>query len=364
MISISDLFVARSKKLFWKRLPDDQVIPKLAGPAFVKDQAHYVLRLREMYVKYGRILWRKYYPVLHSYTKMGKDEEHSVAGPGQLRELGDSRLDRIVTLNHRLCGPTPYRGEEVEVLVGLYSVPGQDSLKALVKTVGEIASLGGIALGQVPQIAALVKSGVESIVGLDTATLQVGVHDAFFKDNPFKPGVYVGVNAPADEVTFDQLWFKDGNLVKGRSPQVAESYEDHDYMVLAVESHPTRDDWRSLPPVVEYEPKFHEILARNGPSPDEKRKQLGNLWGTFKQEILAASYLTEPDRDNIADSISADLNRRLKKLAEPHPFETRSFGAGGLTMEIPAAGFDLMYVENRAEAGVVTGAFKGNPFEA
>jgi hypothetical protein len=362
MISISDLFIARSKKLFWKCLPDHQVIPKLASPAFVNDQAHYVLRLREMYVKYARILWRKYYPVLHSYTKMGKAEEHAVAGPGQLRELGDSNLDRIVNLNHRLCGPTPYRGEEVEVLVGLYSVPGQDALKALVKTVGDIASLGGIALGQVPQIAELVKSGVESIVGLDTATLQLGIHDAFFKNNPLKPGVYVGVNAPANEVTFDQLWFKDGHLLKGRSPQVAKPYEDHDYMVLAVESHQTRDDWRSLPPVVEYEPKFHEILARNGPSPDEKRQQLGALWGSFQQAILAAPYLTEPDRDNIAASISADLNRRLKKLAEPHPFETRSFGEGGPTVEIPMAGFDLVDVEDRAEAGVAKGAFAGNPF--
>src|SRR5207245_1819039 len=106
--------------------------------------------------------------------------EHSIAGPGQLRELGEANLERIVNLSYRIAGPTPFRGDEVKMLCGLYSVPGQDAAKALIDTVGALAGLGGIALGQAPQIAAVVKQGVESVLGLNEATLQLGISDTFF----------------------------------------------------------------------------------------------------------------------------------------------------------------------------------------
>ena len=364
MSRISDLFVAKSQKLLWKRLPDNQVVAAKPTEVFAPDQAHYVLRLREMYLRTARFLWRKFYPVLHAYTRMGATEEHAVAGPGQLRELGDANLERVVNLNHRLSGPTPFRGGEVELLVGLYSVPGQDALKALVKTVGDIAGLGGIALGQVPQIADLVKTGVESILGLDSAELRMGVRDAFFKDNPIKTGIYVGVNAAADQVPLNQLWFRDGRLLKGRDPMVAKAYDDFDYLVLGVESHPTRDDWRGLPVVVEYEPRFQEVLARAGATPDQKRQEFKQLWGPYKAALQAAPYLTIPDHDNIADSVGADLNRRLKSLEAGTPFETRSFGPDGKQTQVPTAGFDLLYVEDRAAAGAAARTAIGNPFDS
>src|SRR5204863_7851586 len=113
---------------------------------------------------------------------------------------------------------------------------GQDAVRALVKMVGDLAALGGVALGQVPGIANAVKEGVESILGLDSASLQLGVHDTFFADNPLRGGVYLGVSAPAGEVqgVLGQLWVRDGRLVKGRDPSTAAPYEGPDYMVLAV----------------------------------------------------------------------------------------------------------------------------------
>jgi hypothetical protein len=369
-MDILGIFRAKSQQLFWQRLPDDHVVDGSRGETVEKDQAYFVIRLREMYLLYARKLWRKYYPVLHGYTKHLQGEEQAVAGPGQLRELGDANLDRIVNLNHRLAGPTPYRGDDVTLLVGLYSVPGQDAARALVKTVGDLASLGGIALGQVPQIAAAVKAGVESILGLNDARLQMGVHDAFFRDNPLRAGFYVGASAPAAQVDVNRLWVKGGRLFQGEDPVVAKPYADYDYMVLAVERHDTRDDWPGLPGIAEYEAKFAGVLSDNALTVDDKRKKLGELWAPFRQALATSPYLTEPDREGIAHGVSENLKDRLKKLGGGNPFlETRAWRDPRVESK-PAAAFDFLDVADYTDRGDAESvrraqaALAGNPFRS
>src|SRR2546423_47865 len=99
------------------------------------DEAYFVVRMKEMFLGRIRLLWRKYYPVLHGFTEYAGVEEHAIAGPGQLQDLGNLNLDHVITLNYRLTGPTPYKGGDISLLVGLYSVPGQDAAKALISTV-------------------------------------------------------------------------------------------------------------------------------------------------------------------------------------------------------------------------------------
>jgi hypothetical protein len=147
-MSILDVFRAKARQLFWQRLKDDRVVGGSQGKVIDKGQAYFVVRMREMYLRYSRKLWRKYYPVLHAYTRHLQGEEQTVAGPGHLRELGDTNLDKVVNLNHRLAGPIPYRGDEVSLLVGLYSVPGQDAVRALVKTLGDLSKVEGQSPGR------------------------------------------------------------------------------------------------------------------------------------------------------------------------------------------------------------------------
>jgi hypothetical protein len=101
------------------------------------------VRLKEMFLRTSRRLWRKFYPMLHAFTRHGAVEEHTVVGPGQLRELGDTNLDRLVNLNQRVAGPIPFSGEDVSLVVGLYAIPGADASKALIDTVGNVAQLAG-----------------------------------------------------------------------------------------------------------------------------------------------------------------------------------------------------------------------------
>ncbi len=337
------IFKAKSAKLFWQRLPDESVIGETKTGTIEKDQAYFVVRMREMYVRTARILWRKYYPLLHGYVTHQKVKEHSIAGPGQLRELGEANLERIVNLNYRLAGPTPYRGDDVKILCGLYSVPGQDAAKALIDKVSSLAGLGGIALGQAPQIAGVVKQGIESVLGLNESTLQLGISDTFFlPNNPLRSGVYVGIAAESQVVKPEWLWLKNGRLVVGNDPVQASPYNVYDYMVLAVERRDHRDDWPSLPGIAEFQEKFASIMGSNIPVAD-KRKKLGEVWLPFTQALETSVHLTTPDRGVIAGDVQQDLTRRLAAQESGNPFESKS--ARGETRRLSPTEFDFVDVE-------------------
>jgi hypothetical protein len=349
-MSLLDIFRDKSQQLYWAALPEDNVVDGARPSPIVKNEAYFILRMKEMYVAYSRRLWRKLYPMLHSFVEHGKYQENAIAGPGQLRELGDNNLDRIVNLNYRLAGPTPFTGEDLSILAGLYSVPGQDAAKALIDTVASVASLGGVALGSAVQIAQTVKSGVESILGLNGSQLALGIRDTINAGKPLKSGYYLGVSAPAGEVDIRTLWLRDGRLVHGEDPVIAQPYQDHDYMVLEIERRDTRDDWPSLPGIFEYQDQFAAVMADSKIPVADKRKRFKELWPSFQQALAASRFLTSPDRENIAHSVSQDLKARLDAMENGNPFETRSWG-DARTRSIPPAEFDFLDVAVYTERG-------------
>src|SRR5262245_25850912 len=103
-----DIFQAKSTKLFWNRLNDDHVVGESFGQPIKKGEAYFGLRLKEMYVANARKLWRKFYPILHAFVRYQGGDRQAIVGPGQLREFGESGLDRVVTRNQLLAGPIPY----------------------------------------------------------------------------------------------------------------------------------------------------------------------------------------------------------------------------------------------------------------
>lgn len=366
-MDIREIFLGKSKKLLWERLNPSHVVDGVTGQGFEKDEAYFVLRMKEMHLATTRKLWRRFYPMLHSFLEYNNTNTHAVAGPGQLKELGEANLDRVINLNYRLAGPTAYMGGDVSILVGLYSVPGEDAARALVDTVGVIANLSGLALGQAINIANAVKTGVENIVGLDEARLELGIRDSFFQNNPLQSGYYVGINAPRSEVDFDQLWLDKGRLIKGSDPVVGVPYKEYDYMVLEIERRTSRDDWPGLPGIAEFQQKFSAIMRDSLLSVQEKRERLKSIWTQFTQVLAESPHLIRPDREQIAESVSSDLKARLRAMESGNPFETRGWADGNVTAKLPTE-FDFLdvpdYVDHSDATSVrsAKASLMGNPF--
>lgn len=318
-MGFDEIFTGKAQQLWWRRLDDDRVIDGSTPASFDKDGAYYVIRLKEMFLRTSRRLWRKLSPVLHAFVRHGAIEDNSVAGPGQLKELGDARLDRVVHLNQLLAGPRPFTGEDLQMVVGLFSVPSGDATRALIDTVSTLAGLGGFALGSAAQIATVVKNGVEQIVGLDSAVLQLGVRDTFYPGNPLRPGYHLGVAAPIEPGELARLWLVNGRLVSGDDPIAARPYEAHDYFVIEIERRLRRDDWAGLRGIAELNQQFAATMAAPGDAAT-KRARLAQLWPAFTQALRGSTELTAPDRAAIAADVQHDLRARLD--AE-NPFELR-----------------------------------------
>ena len=320
-MDIKKLFEAKSRQLFWRQLDPSHVIGLAAPQLFRKNESYVVIRMVEMYLATARKLWHQLYPMLHSYIECGKFRQHTISGPGQLRELGDANLDRISNLNQILAGPIPFDGEEVSLLTGLYSVPGHDSAKALIDTLGALASLPGSNLGGVAPMAQIVKTGIESVLGLDEATLHVGVRDSFGAGSaPFGTGYFVGIAAADQSIDPAQLWLANGRLLKGATQLTSKPYSDHDYMVLSIERLETREDWQTLEGLAQFLARFSNILSDLEFTMAEKRSRLAALWPPFVQMLGESPQLTGPDRDRIASEVGNDYAKRLTVQEDGNPF--------------------------------------------
>jgi hypothetical protein len=356
-MSLWDLFNAaagaKSEQLSWGWIDDKNFGGGTPAQPFVARQCYFMVRLSEMFIHDQRVLWKKFYPMVHGFIRHGKREFAEVAGPGQLKELGTANLERLVGLAYPLTTPIVYTGDDIDLLVGLYAVPGQDAAKVLLASLGQLSSLAGISAEVGLKIADVVKTGVEGLMQMDGSTLQLGARDTLKMAPPpavkaptgktAKGGYLLAVNAPDREMksVFPELWVTEGRLVQGSNPLTAEAYKDHDYMLIEVERRETREDWRSLPVIQNYEEQFDTIL-RSEASVEDKKIRITKLWDPFVTDVKKSPDLTDLDIDRATKSIGQTLKDRVKSTG-PFAEETRS------TLEIKPEvtlrpGFDLLMV--------------------
>ena len=324
-MEIFKCFESKAKQLFWRTVDPAHASGTLEYRLIEPGKAYFTIRLCEMYLGAARKLWHQIYPMVHAYTKIGAVDTHAIASPAQLRELGDSNLDLLANLNVRLAGPLPYAGEEVSLLVGLYAIPGHDSAKALIDVMASFSSLDPSAIGRASALALPIKNGIEAILGLDQATLHLGIRDSF---NPasraLESGYFIGIAAPEQTVDASQLWVANGRLLKGKDLASAAPYTDHDYILLAIEHVSIREEWSSLPELQDLQKKFANIISDVQFSASEKRSRLAALWPGFVQTLSDSTNLTEPDCDRIAGLVSGGLIKSLKIQEESNPFLPRA----------------------------------------
>lgn len=326
------LFQKEAKVLGWLRIPDDHrvtadLVPLAVEPDFVVGDDYVVLRLAEMYLKTIRVLWKESYPLVHSFIAYGDPSAPrsvaTIAGPGQLKELGTDNLDRVIGLAYRLAGPLVYDGQDIELLAGLYAVPAKDGAKMLIDTLGQLSGLVP-ALKQATDIANIVKGGLEGLLGISGTRLTLGIHDAVGHGRPARPGFIVAINAAADSVKPEQLWIRDGRLYEGDTPFAAEPFASHDMMLFELHRGPSRAaTWATLPILTPHVTVFSTTLKNYATVP-ELKTALDKEFRAFEIDLRFADDLTNPDKAAIRALVSNDLQQRVIAIENGGLFETRS----------------------------------------
>lgn len=345
------LFARSAQVLSWQWVPDDHVLDgklRAIPPAapFAAQQDYVVLRLAEMYLKTIRVLWRERYPVVHAFVTYGDAgaprSVTTVAGPGQLHDLGTANLDRLVGLAYRLAGPIVYDGHDIDLLAGLYAVPARDGAKPLLDTLSQLAGVVP-GLAQADAIAGVIKTGMEGLLGIADTELVLGIRDSLKPEGAgqgrtARPGFLVASNAPQAGLDPTQLWIREGRLYAGVNPVAARPFDSHDMMLFELHRGPSRaTTFATLPALSERVAELDAIL-RDGPNADLEAR-LNASYRKLEDQLRASTELTAPDKAAIRSLVADDLKKRVKELRGGSLFETRD--VGGQRTDVELRGFSV-----------------------
>src|SRR4051794_22136684 len=98
-----------------------------AGPALTGDDDFYVtVRARSLRLPYTRTGVEQLYGLIHSFAtleRIGGDPAKlaSVTMPSDLAGVDPKRLDRVLSIDKVLVGPTPWRDGSLDLQIGLFS---------------------------------------------------------------------------------------------------------------------------------------------------------------------------------------------------------------------------------------------------
>ena len=343
---LAKLYANKADVLGWKWVPDENVVddhqnPVAPGAPFAPLQDYVVLRVAEMYLQNTRRLWREYYPVVHAFVAYGDPAAQksvaTIAGPGQLKDLGTENLDRLIGLAYRIGGPLVYDGQDIEMLAGLYAVPAKDGAKLLLDTLGQLSGLVP-SLKQAVDLASIFKGGVEGLLGLEGTTLTLGVRDALRAPDAgsgrvARPGFLVAFNAPASSIDAKMLWVKGGRLCHGANPIVASEFKSTDAMLIELHRGPSRArSWATLPSLADHASRFDSVLRET--SADELAKKVNELYRQFEATLSRVDDLTDPDKGEIRGLVAGELRTRVEGIRGGGLIEERAFGAGAVNVNL------------------------------
>lgn len=254
--------------------------------------------LRSLYLGDVRKGLTRYYGAVTSSCSLsskagGRAEAVTVSTPEQLKNADAAHLDRVVVDNHRLLGPTPYVGGDLDVEVGLFSIAAADLLGPYLGVLEDLAEVAGGAFVQAAQpFVAPVTRGLRLLLGDgDAKALEIGLSKTWTQP---VTGLFAVARVPA------------GGHALSYDPQLrmltmAGQPVREPHMVLSVEATDQRPDWQQIP----------ELLAAYG---DIRREALRQDMARAEEALAAFRVRARfsPDLVGVdADRIIAAVKREV-----------------------------------------------------
>jgi len=275
-----------------------------------------------MFLAHDRKLYQRRYPTLHAFAHFLSEGEYGeagyIAGPQELQGLATD-LHQIVSRNYRLLGPIVYRGEDIEILLGLLAVESGDfgaSFLNLLSVVSKIAGMGFASAGLA--LANPLKEIMDSLLNLRQTELCIGLYDRFTlatskqSVSGLVPGYRVVATIPQGTVEPDTLWIRDGQLLVGPTSNQASPPRGYDYFVFTLERLECRPDWSTLPNLSPRLKAFHSELA----SPSYSEEDIRIEFELFKGAVLASPDLIHTDRVRIIHGIKQRVQEAMELRSE------------------------------------------------
>ena len=283
-----------------------QVPDKLARVAVAPSSGYLSVFLRSFRVVNVRKGISKFYGTVHSFITVphisGKQAKfHVLTTPSSLSEIDAENIDRIISMNRRLLGPIPYRGGDLEIEVGLFSVESANLVKPFLTVLEAMSQAAGVSyINMAMPFIGPILQGVDLLTGAGgSSILEIGLAKLL---TTIETGTMIMIRAPKGSINIaDYKLDKDYKLI-GKNGQ---SLKDYPYIVVAIEAHPDRSDWFNIP---ELAAAYNELMdeVRMG-----KYEPTMEALAVFKRVAITCPDLLPKHAMKVAQDVDGQVNSAL-----------------------------------------------------
>ena len=306
MITWNTIFKTRAQD--WVHYPMD--ISQTPGDIPIAD-IHKDTKYIHVYLKSMRIVdvrkgLSKFYGAVHSQISVkhrsGKPASFTVVTtPETLANITSKNIDRVILENIRLLGPVPFRGGEMKMEIGLFSIKSEDLAKPFLTLLQDMSKLSGVSfISSALPYAETITKGINLITEGEETTLEIGISKNF---DPVQTGYYVVMRAPQDEVDVSSFMLgKDFKLLDKNKKPIA----DYPYFVYQISCTDKREDWFEIPDVLIPYKKLQEDTGKG-----DFNAALESL-KAFKRAVLSCNDLLIDDAKAIISVVETEAGEAMK----------------------------------------------------
>jgi hypothetical protein len=296
-------------RLVSERATDWYFAPLKQGSAIAADSVYISIFLRSLHIRDVRRGLKRFTGAVHSFIEVsqlatGSAAFHTFTVPEQLKAIDPQRLDRVIVSSQRLLGPLPYRGGDIDIDLGLFSVETSDLVDAYLGILADLANAAGV--GYVNAALPFVKpieNGVQRLLGgSGPAMLEIGLSKDL--EAP-RQGVYVVMRAASSEMSQVALDYDAEYKLRRRDGKTLE----YPYITFEVVGTSARDDWFAIEELRRPYSTLQEVV-RSG-----NVKAATDQFVVFRHAVLTSPDLLFAD----AESIVAKANEQLKAVLQTAP---------------------------------------------
>ena len=177
-----EIFRKKAEDWIFEPLAPAQVPDNLQHAAVQKESSYLSVYLKSARIVNVRQGLSKFYGVVNSFISVpylsGTNAEFNViTTPAFLKNVDSAHIDRVIQLDQRLLGPIPYRGGQLALEIGLFSIKSVDLAAPYLEVLETMSKQAGVAfINAALPFAEPLKTGINLLVGGgDNALLEIGL---------------------------------------------------------------------------------------------------------------------------------------------------------------------------------------------
>ncbi|MEL6530513.1 MAG: hypothetical protein AAGK01_04035 [Pseudomonadota bacterium] len=295
-------------------LVPDLDLPSLPEePAFARDSAYVELYVDSLRLDKSRKFATRFHGLVYSFVTLarqgdGNAEFAAVSKPDKIAELDEDSLGRVITVNKQMMGAVPWRGGDLQLQLGLFSIKTGNLLSPVIDFVTRVSETAGVSfIGAVKPFVPLITEGMDMIAGqTDDSRLQVGM-DTSLKLEGKKSSAFAIIatdktNMDRSKITVDP---NDSKLLYDGQPM------QETYCVFSLRSAARKADWGEIPEIKEAFATLSSAV-RSG-----KQNDASEALTVFRRTVIFSQ-----------DLIPSDAKLLVQKADEMMEY---AFGGGGIS---------------------------------